>query len=68
MVPAVDSGEDVLDRLARGGKPNGLNRRIKAGTILVREYQEERYTVTGSQSGLCSVISRCVRTAGIPAG
>jgi hypothetical protein len=36
----------LLDRLARGGKRNGLNRRLKAGTVLVREYQGERHTVT----------------------
>ncbi len=36
----------LLDRLARGGKPDGLSRRLKAGTILVREYQGERHTVT----------------------
>src|SRR5271165_7538527 len=36
----------LLDRLARGGKPNGLNRRLKAGTVLVREYQGARHTVT----------------------
>ena len=36
----------LLDRLARGGKPDGLNRRLKAGTILVREHQGERHTVT----------------------
>ena len=36
----------LLDRLARGGKSEGLNRRLKAGTILVREYQGERHTVT----------------------
>ncbi len=36
----------LLDRLARGGKPHGLNRRLKAGTVLVREYQGERHTVT----------------------
>src|SRR5271169_7186156 len=35
-----------LDRLARGEKPNELNRRLKAGTVLVREYQDERHTVT----------------------
>src|SRR5271169_2016670 len=35
-----------LDRLARGEKPNELNRRLKAGTVLVREYQGERHTVT----------------------
>lgn len=37
----------LLDRLARGEKPAvDLNRRLKAGTILVREYQGERHTVT----------------------
>ena len=36
----------LLDRLARGEKPNELNRRLKAGTVLVREYKGERHTVT----------------------
>ena len=36
----------LLDRLARGGAPDGLSRRLKAGTVLVREYQGERHTVT----------------------
>src|ERR1700720_2014865 len=36
----------LLRRLARGEKPNELNRRLKAGTVLVREYQGERHTVT----------------------
>jgi Protein of unknown function (DUF2924) len=36
----------LLDRLAHGEKPNELNRRLKAGTVLVREYQGERHTVT----------------------
>ena len=36
----------LLDRLARGGKRDGLNRRLKAGSVLVREYQSERHTVT----------------------
>jgi hypothetical protein len=36
----------LLDRLARGEKPNELNRRLKTGTVLVREYNEERHTVT----------------------
>ncbi len=36
----------LLDRLARGGTPDGLNRRLKPGTILVREYQGERHTVS----------------------
>jgi hypothetical protein len=36
----------LLDRLARGEKPSELNCRLKAGTVLVREYQSERHTVT----------------------
>jgi hypothetical protein len=36
----------LLDRLARGEKPNELNRRLKPGTELVREYKGERHTVT----------------------
>jgi len=36
----------LLDRLARGEKPNELDRRLKTGTVLVREYNEERHTVT----------------------
>jgi hypothetical protein len=36
----------LLDRLARGEKPSEFNRRLKAGTVLVREYQGERHTVT----------------------
>ena len=36
----------LLDRLARGDKPNEMNRRLKPGTVLVREYQGERHTVT----------------------
>jgi hypothetical protein len=36
----------LLDRLARGNKPDGLNRRLKTGTVLLREYQGERHTVT----------------------
>jgi hypothetical protein len=36
----------LLDRLARGEKPNELNRRIKPGTVLIREYRGERHTVT----------------------
>src|SRR5712672_2092890 len=35
----------LLDRLARG-KPDELSRRLKAGTVLIREYQGERHTVT----------------------
>jgi hypothetical protein len=37
----------LLDSLARGGKPGSEPvRRVKAGTVLVREYQGERHTVT----------------------
>lgn len=41
----------LLDRLAQGEKPNELNRRLKAGTVLVREYQGERHTVTVAPDG-----------------
>jgi hypothetical protein len=36
----------LLDRLAQGQKPSELNRRLKPGTILVREYEGTRHTVT----------------------
>jgi DUF2924 family protein len=35
----------LLDGLTRGDKP-GADRRLKPGTVLVREYQGERHTVT----------------------
>src|SRR5216684_8784233 len=35
----------LLQGLARGQKPEG-RRRLKAGTVLMREYQGERHTVT----------------------
>jgi hypothetical protein len=41
----------LLDRLARGEKPKELNRRLKAGTVLVREYNGERHTVTVAPNG-----------------
>jgi DUF2924 family protein len=41
----------LLDRLARGEQPNELYRRLKAGTVLVREYQGERHTVTMVSDG-----------------
>jgi len=41
----------LLDRLAKGEKPNDLGRRVKAGTVLVREYQGERHTVTVVSDG-----------------
>jgi hypothetical protein len=40
----------LLDRLARGEKPE-LNRRLKPGTVLVREYRGERHTVTVASDG-----------------
>jgi hypothetical protein len=36
----------LLDKLARGEKASDLDRRLKAGTVLVREYDGERHTVT----------------------
>jgi hypothetical protein len=36
----------LLHRLARGAKPSDLNRRLKPGTVLVREYKGDRHTVT----------------------
>src|ERR1700733_2920656 len=36
----------LLDRLARGDKPSEFNRRLRAGTVLIREYQGEPHTVT----------------------
>ena len=46
----ADGGVDAntakfLNGLARGDKPGG-NRRLKPGTVLVREYQGDRHTVT----------------------
>jgi hypothetical protein len=41
----------LLDRLARGEKPNELNRRLKPGTVLLREYEGERHTVTVVPTG-----------------
>ena len=36
----------LLDRLAQGQKPSELSRRLKPGTVLVREYEGARHTVT----------------------
>ncbi|MCX7313728.1 MAG: DUF2924 domain-containing protein, partial [Alphaproteobacteria bacterium] len=36
----------LLERLARGDKPGAMNRRLKPGTVLVREHNGERHTVT----------------------
>ena len=41
----------LLDRLAKREKPNELNRRLKPGTVLVREYNGERHTVTVMPDG-----------------
>ena len=40
----------LLDGLARGDKP-GADRRLKPGTVLVREYQGDRHTVTVMPGG-----------------
>jgi hypothetical protein len=40
----------LLDGLARG-KPGDLGRRLKPGTVLVREYQGKRHTVTIVRDG-----------------
>jgi hypothetical protein len=40
----------LLDDLARGNKPEAV-RRLKPGTVLVREYQGDRHTVTVVPSG-----------------
>jgi hypothetical protein len=41
----------LLDRLARGEKLTELTRRLKPGTVLVREYNGERHTVTVAPDG-----------------
>jgi hypothetical protein len=41
----------LLDRMARGEKPSELSRRLKPGTVLIREYQGERHTVTAVPDG-----------------
>ena len=43
----------LLEGLARGNKPTAghRSRRLKAGTVLVREYQGERHTVTVAGDG-----------------
>ena len=40
----------LLEGLARGDKP-GADRRLKVGTVLVREYRGERHTVTAVSDG-----------------
>lgn len=41
----------LLDSLARDPKPDRLNRRLKPGTVLFREYNGERHTVTVAPGG-----------------
>jgi hypothetical protein len=42
----------MLDRLVRGGKSaTELNRRLKPGTVLLREYHGQRHEVTVSPDG-----------------
>ena len=41
----------LLGGLARGEKPNEHNRRLKTGTVLVREYNGERHMVTVMPDG-----------------
>jgi hypothetical protein len=41
----------LLDRLASGEKATELNRRLKPGTVLIREYNGERHTVTVAAEG-----------------
>jgi Protein of unknown function (DUF2924) len=41
----------LLDGLARGDKTGADGRRLKPGTVLVREYQGERHTVTVVRGG-----------------
>src|SRR5262245_10736499 len=42
----------LLSQLGHGEKPNiEMKRRLKPGTVLVREYQGERYTVTVTPDG-----------------
>src|SRR5262249_56580601 len=41
----------LLDGLARGDKSEVDGRRLKPGTVLVREYQGERHTVTVVRGG-----------------
>jgi hypothetical protein len=41
----------MLARLAAGEKPNELKRRLKPGTVLIREYDGKRHTVTVAADG-----------------
>jgi len=64
------STRKLLDGLARGEEPGtDVKRRLKAGTVLVREYQGERHTVTvapdgfvwqGATYGSLSTIARAI--------
>jgi hypothetical protein len=46
--------EKLLDGVARGQKSEG-RRRLKSGTVLVREYQGERHAVCSPQSPTCRI-------------
>ena len=64
------STRKLLDGMAQGEKPGSeVKRRLKAGTVLVREYQGERHTVTvvadgfvwqGATYGSLSTIARAI--------
>jgi Protein of unknown function (DUF2924) len=41
----------LLKRLAEGKKPSELQRRLKPGTVLIREYGGQRHTVTVAADG-----------------
>ena len=43
--------EKLLNSLARGKARDLGRRRLKSGTVLVREYQGKRHTVTVAQDG-----------------
>jgi len=56
----------LLDGLARGEKPNELNRCLKTGTVFVREYNGERHTVTVLPNGfLWRDTTYCALQAGV---
>jgi hypothetical protein len=41
----------LLAKLARGERPGETRRRLKPGTVIVREYRDERHTVTVVSGG-----------------
>jgi hypothetical protein len=59
----------LLDRMARGEKPRELPRRLKAGTVLIREYNGERHTVTVCRTAswrATSSLSVIAKTTALP--